>query len=160
MTFWILSDTTYRLGEVPALSTPNYVSNPGIHRSSPHGSYFGDIVREDAEDRMPDSPQDAAYLSPLPLSLAPPPTSATDTTRASYVTSTSSNSRISQLSDFPAPPNQGPMTPGSIIQSYFRSMPEEPPQERLPQRAIDTRQSRRTTFGGEEEIPSFDESDG
>lgn len=146
------------MGEVPALSTPDPTSVTGAYRSSAHGSYFGDIIRDDSR---PTSTQDATYLHPQRPSLAPPPTSATDTSRTSYVTSTSSNSRISQLSDFPTPPNQGAMTPGSIIQSYFRRPPEEPQEsEYAPSnREISARRSRRTTFGGEEEISSFDMSD-
>lgn len=129
----------------------------GVYRSSAHGSYFGDIIRDDSR---PDSTQDASFLHPQRPSLAPPPpTSATDTSRTSYLTSTSGNSRISQLSDFPAPPSQGAMAPGSVIQSYFSREPEDSQNGDHSQREIGVRRSRRTTFGGEEEVSSFDFSD-
>jgi len=86
-------------------------------------------------------------------------------TRASYVTTTSDASRISNLSDFPAPPNNaGAMTPGTILQSYFTETPDTQKADPFefegllsrPQSVHDRFMSRRTTFGGEEPIPPLD----
>ncbi|KAI5120060.1 hypothetical protein M0805_007810 [Coniferiporia weirii] len=152
----------YRLGEVPALATPDPVTTPDGHRASAHGSYFGDD-RRNGESSRPSQSQydherarDHADRSARPSLI--PPTSATDTTRASYMTSTSSASRISQLSDFPVPPNQNVPAPGAMTQSYYGGTPEaanraDPMGESA---ALAERRSRRTTFGAVEEIPAFD----
>lgn len=148
---------------VPTLSTPNPTTVENAHRASAHGSYFGDVARSD-EPATEDTLDDESHLRLSRPSLAPPLT-ASDATRASYVTSTSSASRISQLSDFPIPPSQGAMTPGSILQSYFGSMREDAQSERPPEPSpVDVSpharfRSRRTTFGGEEQVPLFEAPD-
>lgn len=109
-------------------------------------------------------------LSTAPVSAGPmsATTDGTGGTRASYLTTTSSTSRISNLSDFPSPPTQASLTPGRILDSYFgsptpdtaadgradplaaanvRSLQREMDRER----ERDARRSRRTTFGPIEE---------
>ena len=95
--------------------------------------------------------------------------SGTDNTRASYLTSASSTSRISHLSDLPVPPGQNALTPGGIINSYFNtSTPDvmerndplvEPvirdQQPQQPQQRRELRASRRTTFGPVEDDVSI-----
>lgn len=151
----------YRVGEVPALATPNPTGGH-TQRASAHGSYFGDHSRGD-DNVHRDEFDEGTTLYAMRPSLIPPP-SASDATRASYVTSTSSTSRISNLSDFPVPPTQNVMTPGAIIQSYLRNTPQEeledPVLDHGPRSVQEERREklriRRTTFGGEEEIPSFE----
>ncbi|KAH8110021.1 hypothetical protein DFH11DRAFT_1843049 [Phellopilus nigrolimitatus] len=143
------TEIIYRVGEVPALATPDPVTMSHAQRTSAHGSYFGDLPRSPDRGLRPGS-HDNRGRHPSRTSLAPPTSSAADT-RASYMTSTSSASRISQLSDFPAPPSQNTMTPGAIIQSYFGNTPEDPdradPLEEPEPTGRQDRQSRRTTFG-------------
>lgn len=72
------------------------------------------------------SPEHATHVSSELLSPAAArmSLSPTDLLRQSYVTTTSSTSRISQLSDFPVPPGQQQVvTPASLIQSYFDDLP-------------------------------------
>ncbi|KAL5481095.1 hypothetical protein ACEPAI_10036 [Sanghuangporus weigelae] len=155
------TEVYYRVGEVPALATPDPVSSAHMHRASAHGSYIDNTppsnhrsLSPDTHGRM-DAPSRPSLLQPQ---------SATSMTRESYMTSTSSASRISQLSEFPVPPGRTSLTPGTIIQSYFGSTPEaterhdpiqeEPGSVECEQQRYE-RQSRRTTFG-----PVSDDEDG
>lgn len=179
---------------MPALLTPDPVSKP--QRSSAHGSYFGEHGdhsdhnddtereinyprggrREDEDDvvLMDHSltrPRRGQVINSLAAPVSAGPTSATTDgtgTRASYLTSTSSTSRISNLSDFPSPPTQASLTPGRILDSYFSSpTPETAANGRADplasadvrnvqwemerEREREARRSRRTTFGPIEE---------
>lgn len=169
----------YRVKEVPALATPP-IHQPQLVSESRHGSYIDTSFNPGIVDRQVSSPspdlgdvlsmQVRSNHSSQPGSLKPP-TSGTSATRASYMTSTSSSSRISdsQLSNFPVPPGHNSLTPGTIIQSYFSSPDAadraDPMSEResrphgIPfpvnedeendeeERGRQNRQSRRTTFG-------------
>ena len=110
----------YRLGEVSTLATPNPIQDGLENRFSTHGSYF------DHEEQRNDDLDGQQQSTSAHHSLQPPLSAAvTDNTRSSYVTSLSSASRISQLSDFPVPPThaQEVISPGQIIQSYFNPTP-------------------------------------
>ena len=187
----------YRLGEVPSLLTPDPVNRPqrssahgsyfGEHgdgherdeAAEPETDYAHGGRREDEDvvlmNRSP--PRRYRNLAP-PHSLTTPsgplsagPTSATTDgtgTRASYLTSTSSTSRISNLSDFPIPPGPAALTPGRILDSYFGSPTPDAAADNRPdpiatadvrsvqremerEREREARRSRRTTFGPIEE---------
>lgn len=152
----------YRLGEVPFLSTPNPTADGVEHRFSTHLSYIGHDERRDDYDVDREQSQSARQSIRPPLSAA-----ITDNTRSSYLTSVSSNSRISQLSDFPAPPTyaQDVISPGQIIQSYFNATPtaqKDNPMDFLPSTdrdeptvTIPRTRTRSTTFG-DEEVPILD----
>lgn len=173
------TEVIYRVKEVPALATPP-IHQPHLISESRHGSYIGASFNPSTADRQASSPS-PDFRSALNTLVRPsyssqsgslkPPPSVSSATRASYLTSTSSSSRISesQLSNFPAPPGQNSLTPGAIIQSYFGSpdtteradpMAErESRAYRIPfpvnedeeyaedERRREARQSRRTTFG-------------
>lgn len=144
----------YRLGEVPALATPDPTIG-GSHRASAHVSYIHEDPNESA-DRGEEVARQSA-TSKAHSSLVPP-NSAADTARESYFTTTSSESRISRLSDFPAPPIRDTMTPvTTLINSYSDNTAGEEDEDPLniskPSTPSNRRhQSRRTTFGGEEDI--------
>ena len=156
----------YRLGEVPALATPNPIDGDGSRRHSARVSFHGEADWA-SHSEMLTSPEHTTHtsselLSPGPaarMSLSP-----TDLLRQSYVTTTSSTSRISQLSDFPVPPGQQQVvTPASLIQSYFDDLPRNQRQNThssdqfgtSPSSSEMRRQrllSHRTTFGTETSV--------
>ncbi|TDL25281.1 hypothetical protein BD410DRAFT_785181 [Rickenella mellea] len=142
----------YRLGHVPALSTPNPVSGHS-HRASSAATYF----HEDSSAREEHKNVQESDKQPVSshASLVPP----ADVMRASYVTSTSGESRISQLSDFPVPPTQDMMSPTSILQSFY-DIPGPQRHDNINRSAdlpddLQT-ESRRTTFGGNEDMSGLD----
>ncbi|KAL5498940.1 hypothetical protein ACEPAH_1458 [Sanghuangporus vaninii] len=155
------TEVYYRVGEVPALATPNPVSSTHMLRASAHGSYVDNTPPSNHRSLSPDTR--GRTDAPSRPSLLQPQ-SATSMTRESYMTSTSSASHISQLSEFPVPPGQTSLTPGTIIQSYFDSTLEpterhdpiqEDPDSVEREHKRHERQSRRTTFG-----PVSDDEDG
>ncbi|KAF8069215.1 hypothetical protein FPV67DRAFT_1449004 [Lyophyllum atratum] len=142
----------FRVGIVESVSTPPAVAND--HRSS----YMGELSSPDE----PHHPEEQGLL-PMSLqrriisSLQPP---SADPTRSSYMT-TSTASRMSGLSDFPAPPQRPPLGHMSLLTSYFdeaHSLSEahasrSTTPESIPASFDDTEvRNRRLTFGGEEEI--------
>lgn len=136
------ADVIYRVKEVPSQSTPP-ISKPELVSESRHGSYIATSFNPTLIDPQgPSRPPASPPVNILDMHIRPghsshsgslkPPLSGVSgnsgfsrgsLARASYLTSTSSSSRISesQLTGFPSPPNQGQnaLTPGSIIQSYF-----------------------------------------
>ncbi|THH04035.1 hypothetical protein EW145_g5817 [Phellinidium pouzarii] len=153
------TEVFYRLGEVPALATPDPVTTSYAQRASTHLSYFGDDTRNEPGQRADADDDYARNRNDRPSHpTLLPPTSATETTRASYITSTSSVSRISQLSDFPVPPSQNALKSSTIAESYFSGTPEATlDADTLAESAERSeRRSRRTTFGGIEEVLAFD----
>ena len=110
-----------RFGAIAAITTPLAVTDDRIHtplvadqvvHPSPVKLKFTEVVPQNEPSRVTSE-------------ISFPPLSATDDpTRSSYVTSTTEGSRMSGLSDFPAPPIQT-LTPAhmSIIHSYFGSTP-------------------------------------
>ncbi|OCB90557.1 hypothetical protein A7U60_g2235 [Sanghuangporus baumii] len=154
------TEVYYRVGEVPALATPNPVSSTHMYRASAHVSYIDSTPPSNHRSLSPDT----RGRTDTPSRPSLQPQSATSMTRESYMTSTSSASRISQLSEFPVPPGQTSLTPGTIIQSYFGSTLEpterhdpiqEDPESVEREQKRHERQSRRTTFG-----PVSDDEDG
>ncbi|KAF9266272.1 hypothetical protein L218DRAFT_897317 [Marasmius fiardii PR-910] len=108
----------YRLGNIETSSTPLAES------SDPRLSYVGqmsyaheDIRDDEHEDVLGTSPNFSRLPATAHSSLQPP---SADPTRSSYMTSNSEGSRMSGLSDFPAPPPQH-LTPAhmSLLSSYF-----------------------------------------
>lgn len=112
--------------EVPALPTPE-ATESDMHRMSAHVDYITHHHHDPGFSEAPLTGQSNPHNS-----LAPP---SSDATRASYVTSNSSNSRISRLSDFPSPPTQDFFTPSSVLQSYFDA-PESSETQELPKRPL------------------------
>ena len=102
----------YRVGEVPMLSTPN-PTNGSPHRFSRQALYVdsdhGSLSVRDSFNLSSPIISDRLHHNSTGLSPLTPLYSVSDATRASYVTTTSSTSRISQLSDFPTPPNLNAM---------------------------------------------------
>ncbi|KAF9225689.1 hypothetical protein BS17DRAFT_557425 [Gyrodon lividus] len=98
--------------------------------------------------------------------------SSAEAVRASYLTTTSDNSRMSGLSDFPLPPTAHPT---SILQAYSKATPPSPEfqnydtttpaqPEPLPVPWVASRvtsyESHRTTFGGSDDIDFISEVHG
>jgi len=176
----------HSLATPPAVSSENRVSYTGQVDFA--GEEEDTYVRPIQTEAQPSSPSAGRQTATSHSSLQPPPLSS-DPTRSSYLTS-SDASRMSNLSDFPAPPPQQ-LTPAhmSLLSSYFdetltpseltevkvtgqlrpaaRSRsgsvqtsrpPIEPrntprPEARTPADIPNTDgQSRRLTFGGDEEI--------
>ncbi|GLB42456.1 hypothetical protein LshimejAT787_1104710 [Lyophyllum shimeji] len=147
----------FHVGVVESVSTPPAVASD--HRSS----YIGEVSSPNNHER-PQEAQELAPISPQPRinsGLQPP---SADPTRSSYMT-TSTASRMSNLSDFPAPP---PHLNGhtSLLTSYFdeaHSLSEAQATESqyttAPSKTPsfndsddDDTHNRRLTFGGEQEI--------
>ncbi|RDB26946.1 hypothetical protein Hypma_005028 [Hypsizygus marmoreus] len=144
----------FRVGLVESVSTPPAVSS--VHRTSFTGqlSFAQEthLRRRRESDTSPRSPQPR-----INSGLQPP---SADPTRSSFTT-TSTASRISGLSDFPAPPPRFHGHHMSLLSSYFEetiSQREVRTSEDSTQHQITTsldnvhRQSRRLTFGGDEDV--------
>lgn len=134
----------FRVGLVEAVSTPPAMFSD--HRMSDHLSYVEDPERR-SEESMDDVTERQARIKSQ-SSLQPP---SAGVTRSSYMTTSTNGSRMSGLSDFPAPPAQLRMTPShtSLPNSYFEShqqnedlLPTVPPPP----------SNRRMTFGGDEDV--------
>ncbi|KIJ62118.1 hypothetical protein HYDPIDRAFT_95007 [Hydnomerulius pinastri MD-312] len=102
--------------------------------------------------------EQADVLSPVASYTTSQPHSA-DALRSSYMTSTSDNSRMSGLSDFPLPPAHRPIPqPGhmSILQAYFEATPPSSESQGHDQLGSGSRSaslhSHRTTFGGSDDM--------
>jgi len=131
----------YRIGLVESVSTPPAVaSEHEVPFFNGHTAFVQDHQRplSDAED----------FGSPISneriLSLLQPPTEAT---RSSYMT-TSTLSRMSNLSDFPVPPKDDYHTPDhtSIFSAYYgRSLSQSDSQSHLAQSSL--LEEERVTFG-------------
>ncbi|KAJ7683976.1 hypothetical protein B0H17DRAFT_1073156 [Mycena rosella] len=108
-----------RVGNVESVATPPATT------TNYRASYMGQMLYAEEER----APKDAIPIPRVSSGLQPPPSA--DPTRSSYMTE-STVSRMSNLSDFPAPPPQH-MTPAhmSLLSSYFhdavteRSVPED-----------------------------------
>ncbi|KAI0266212.1 hypothetical protein BC834DRAFT_875928 [Gloeopeniophorella convolvens] len=100
------------MGTVEAVSTPA-ATTPAHHRLSFAGDVHADLEPASAPPRTASNS----------LLLQPPPSATTDAalTRSSYMTNETGTSRMSGLSDFPAPPSQVVVSPGRVemLQSYF-----------------------------------------
>ncbi|KAF5378779.1 hypothetical protein D9615_006932 [Tricholomella constricta] len=145
----------FRVGVVESVSTPPPVAND--HRSS----FMGQLSYTNTQHHRTEE-QDILARSPQPRiksGLQPP---LADPTRSSYMT-TSTASRMSGLSDFPAPPERHPVEHMSLLTSYFdeaHSLSEAnasrstTPPPALPTSSFDDTvgRNRRLTFNGEEEI--------
>jgi serine/arginine repetitive matrix protein 2 len=152
-------DHDLRLSSVEAIATP--VFETGDYRLSQRLS----LVEEEDTLVMPRNLDSLAASPPLRDSLRPPISaynsgrvSSGGLTRSSMVTSSTSMSRMSGLSDFPAPPEYA-LTPAhaSIINSFFEDNAELPAE--FQQYAPDTHapepdRSRRFTFGADDMISS------
>lgn len=105
----------FRVGVVESVSTPpaetaaRRRSYTGFLSEEPEHFHF----RPQQQDLAPPSSTSDKHHSTL---LSP----ATDMTRSSYMTTSTSGSRMSNLSDFPVPPRDGPMPPGhmSFLSSF------------------------------------------
>ncbi|KAJ7178957.1 hypothetical protein C8R46DRAFT_1071991 [Mycena filopes] len=106
-------DEPFRLGSVGSVVTP--AADFADHRTS----YTGQMAFHDE----PEPPVPKAGI-PIPRAVSNLQPHSADPTRSSYMTE-SSVSRMSGLSDFPAPPPQH-MTPAhmSLLSSYFHEAPE------------------------------------
>lgn len=151
-----------RFGAVEAVTTPSAVE---LDRASGHFSLVADEIRHDETSSPHDNIASAKDESPSEepqritsqASLAPPSAS-DDPLRSSYMTSTTEGSRMSGLSDFPAPPVQT-LTPAhmSIIHSYFGgNTPQKQAEDPLSSNEATQSESRRhasyrMTFGGSED---------
>lgn len=118
-----------RLGVVEAATTPPATYSD--HRFSQHLSFL-DRDSRNLVEVQPRGPSQAS-LQPMTSS----------TLRTSFMTS--SSSRMSGLSDFPVPPTQGPSHLSQLGAYFDRQRNDEDFAPELPG-------SRRTTFGGEEDI--------
>jgi hypothetical protein len=104
-----------RMGFVDSVLAPPIITSTQHQRTSPYT--FPEDANEDP---------DAGHLVSLSTNLSPHlslPHSVSDGTRASFMTSGTDASRISNLSDFPAPPS---ITPAhmSVLHSYFDESPQ------------------------------------
>ncbi|TFK48891.1 hypothetical protein OE88DRAFT_1737117 [Heliocybe sulcata] len=143
------SNELFRLGVVEANLTPPAVSSD--HRMSAHLSLIAGNPGEPREELTVTRHDEPGGRVVSQSSLAIPNSTVT---RSSYMTSTTSTSRMSGLSDFPSPPALQ-VTPGhmSIIHSYFNDTPQQ--QEEDPFTAAASghlrpqplRQASNTTFG-------------
>ncbi|KDQ52156.1 hypothetical protein JAAARDRAFT_40502 [Jaapia argillacea MUCL 33604] len=144
----------FRLGTVEAVLTPPAVS--GERPLSGHLSLIdGDSGHSLGMHPISHDPH-SSHRIVSQASLGPPRSA--DLARSSYMTSDTGGSRMSGLSDFPAPPVLLP-TPAHIstLQSYFGDTPRDHIEDPFP---VDTRPRRhnpeyRTTFGGDEEIELY-----
>ena len=143
-----------RVGEVEALATPN----PTAIQQGPNsarGSYIEDLPSHTNDSSRAIDIQNRTKRRPNLPSLVVPG-SASEGTRASYVTSISDASRISQLSDFPVPPHLDTMTPSYMVQSFY----EELDQEAINNKIRNHRHpERRTTFGPDTDLPPLESDD-
>ncbi|OBZ65576.1 hypothetical protein A0H81_14474 [Grifola frondosa] len=138
-----------RLGAVEALSTPPLFATP--KRFSTHLSVLGYQEGE----RSPQSAHHSEDVQPSRImsqqsSLAAPLSS--DAARSSFMTNTS---RMSGLSDFPAPPTN--VSPGhmSLLSNYYGDKPHNPPDTSFDfdfTRPTLVREPSRGTFGGSQEM--------
>ena len=144
----------HRMGEVGALATPDPTAIQNGTNSA-RGSFIDNaptVTRAGEDSNRQSEDSERTPRRPARPSLMVP-NSASEGTRASYVTtSTSDASRISQLSDFPVPPHLDTMTPSYMVQSFY---------EEIDRDTINTirrrpHAERRTTFGIETDLPPFD----
>jgi hypothetical protein len=143
-----------RVGEVGPLATPDPTAIQN-GTSSARGSFIDNApatTRGSEDNNRQSQDNERTPRRPSRPSLTVP-NSASEGTRASYVTtSTSDASRISQLSDFPIPPHLDTMTPSYMVQSFYEEI------DRDTINTIRTRPhaERRTTFGIETDLPPFE----
>lgn len=146
-----------RFGAIAAVTTP-----PAVFDDRTHTPLVADQVvhpspvKHTITDTAPQS--DDPHRVTSQMSLLPPSVTG-DATRASYMTSTTEESRMSGLSDFPVPPIQN-LTPAhmSIIHSYFGgSTPQNQEEDPLSSNEATRSEPRRNanfrmTFGGSEDM--------
>jgi len=133
----------YRVKQVETVSTPLAISND--IRVSDHTSPVDEPVLNVEMDVDNHSRQTRIKSQ---ASLQPP---SAGLTRSSYMTSSTSGSRISGLSDFPAPPGEVGLTPAhmSLLDSYFDNRSSTQTVDPFPP---GSRTISRMTFGGDEDI--------
>jgi hypothetical protein len=136
----------YRVGHAEVASTPPAVSND--RRLPDHPSPSNEPIREVQENAEIDSHQIRIKSQ---TSLHPP---SAGLTRSSYMTTSTAGSRMSGLSDFPAPPGQAEVTPAhmSLFDSYFDESSSPRARDSFGLSSGSRTISRRMTFGGDEDI--------
>ncbi|KAI0063839.1 hypothetical protein BV25DRAFT_1899064 [Artomyces pyxidatus] len=161
-------DQLLRLGTVEAVSTPAAMSTD--QRFSGHLSLIGEVgSRRSSEEGGLPTEDSTITVRPRVISttsLSAPRSAYTELTRSSYITNGTDTSRMSGLSEFPAPPQQFVVSAdrASIFHSYFgdtqRSQTEDPPaagvRPRPPMLLIDS--SHRMTFGDQSDISEYSDA--
>ncbi|KAF7799650.1 hypothetical protein EIP86_010890 [Pleurotus ostreatoroseus] len=101
-------DEVVRMGEVEAVSTPPIISSPQRYSTQlslvGHGESVGRPISSEFGPPPRITSQQSNLLTPL-----------TPNTRSSYMTSNTDTSRMSGLSDFPAPPSNTLIIPSSSL---------------------------------------------
>ena len=102
-----------RLGTIEAVATP--LTKEADQRFSGHLSFVSDVGGQRSDDMSIGAVRFLSQRSSLM------PGSARDLARSSYMTTDTSRSRMSGLSEFPAPPEQLTVSPtqAGLLQSYL-----------------------------------------
>ena len=134
------------MGAVEAVVTPAAVeADP---RASGHLSVIEEDTQRQSEEHTAIDPEAQRRIQSGSSGLQP---SSADWARVSYMTSGTDGSRISGLSDFPAPPVAVTPAHMSVLTSYFGSNPVPQQTESLSESTTDASTLRRMTFGGIED---------
>ncbi|KAI0737435.1 hypothetical protein C8Q80DRAFT_1276439 [Daedaleopsis nitida] len=134
-----LDDELYNLGVGEVVRTPSASSEP--KRFSTH---LTQMLYADTDGELsPLSPEDERRRITSQSSLGVPLSSA-DAARSSFMTNTS---RMSRLSDFPAPPSMVTGSHWSILNAYYSDMREYPVEEGELVRPGLVREASQATFG-------------
>ncbi|THH17082.1 hypothetical protein EW146_g3662 [Bondarzewia mesenterica] len=162
------NERVLRLGSIEAVTTPPV--EMADHRFSGHLSLVGDVGGRRSMDGSRKS-DELATRTPRHISQGSslvPPHSARDMARSSYVTTDTSQSRMSGLSDFPAPPEQLVVSPAHVglLQSYFSDTSQSHIADPFLAEGVRRRPtlvqpdtSYRSTFGREAQFPPAYSSD-
>jgi serine/arginine repetitive matrix protein 2 len=138
---------------------------PPVVEADPRASGHLSVIGEYSHSGNEDEQTVVSHRSQLRVqseSSSHQPVSA-DWSRVSYMTTGTDGSRISGLSDFPAPPVSAPPAHMSILTSYFGNDDPPPQAQNPPAPTADHTSQRRMTFGGNVDtekninLPSADE---